>query len=105
VTYLQLVAVFLLVSALPLAVAVVRRRPGARWWAATALTGVALVVLTAVFDTIMIGVDLFRYEESVLTGLYIGLAPIEDFAWPLAAVLVIPSLVLLLTPRTPEEER
>lgn len=97
-TYLQLVALFLLISGVPLAVAVVRRRPCARWWAATALTGVALFVLTAVFDTIMIALDLFRYEESVLTGLYIGLAPIEDFAWPVAATLVIPSLVLLLTP-------
>lgn len=98
-TYLQLVAVFLVISAVPLVLAAAIRRPGRRWWAATGLTTVALLVLTAVFDTIMIAVDLFRYEESVLTGIHIGLAPIEDFAWPVAAVMVIPSLVLLLTPR------
>lgn len=98
-TYLQLVAVFLIVSAVPLVLAVVLCRPDRRWWAATGLTAAALLVLTAVFDTIMIAVDLFRYEESVLTGIHIGLAPIEDFAWPVAAVMVIPSLVLLLTRR------
>ena len=97
-TYLGLAAVFTAATVPVLAAAVVKRRPDRRWWAATGLTALALVVLTAVFDSIMIAADLFRFDEESLTGIHVGLAPIEDFAWPVAATLVIPSLVLLLTP-------
>ncbi|WP_110240042.1 lycopene cyclase domain-containing protein [Nocardioides gilvus] len=97
-TYLTLAGLFVLASVPFLVVAVVVRRPSRRWWAATGLTCLTLVVLTAVFDTVMIAADLFRFDESKLVGLRIGLAPIEDFAWPIAAVAVVPAMVLLLTP-------
>lgn len=97
-TYLTLAAVFALTTVPVLVVAVILRRPGRRWWTATALTALALVVLTAVFDSMMIAADLFRFDESSLTGLHVGLAPIEDFAWPLAAAVLIPSLMLILQP-------
>lgn len=111
-TYLTLAGLFVLATLPFLAVAVAVRRPSRRWWAATGLTCLALVVLTAVFDTAMIAADLFRFDESKLVGLHVGLAPIEDFAWPIAAVAVVPAVVLLLTPRrvadhvhpTPSEE-
>ena len=95
-TYPGLAALFLLGSLPVLLIAVLLRRPGRRWWAATGLTALALLVLTAVFDSAMIAADLFRFDESALSGLHVGLAPIEDFAWPLAAVAVVPSVVLLL---------
>ncbi|MFC6152107.1 lycopene cyclase domain-containing protein [Nocardioides yefusunii] len=95
-TYAGLVALFLAASAVPFVAAVLLRRPGRRWWAAQGLTLLALGVLTAVFDSLMIAADLFRYEESHLSGLHVWLAPVEDFAWPLAAVMVVPSLTLLL---------
>lgn len=113
-SYLTLAGLFVLATLPLLAVAVAVRRPSRRWWAATGLTLLALVVLTAVFDTAMIAADLFRFDESKLIGLHVGLAPIEDFAWPIAAVAVVPAVVLLLTPRrvdertqpsTPEENR
>ena len=78
-----------------------RRRPDRRWWLATALTTLAMMVLTAVFDSVMIAADLFRFDESALVGVHVGLAPLEDFAWPLAAVAVVPALFLLLTTSTP----
>ncbi|WP_181309585.1 lycopene cyclase domain-containing protein [Nocardioides campestrisoli] len=99
-TYLALAALFLLGSLVLLAAATVLRRPDRRWWAATGLTALSLVVLTAVFDSVMIAADLFRFDESALAGVHVGLAPIEDFAWPLAAVAVVPSVVLLLTGRS-----
>lgn len=95
-TYLGLATVFLLGTLPLLVVAVLKRRPDRRWWIATGLTAVALAVLTAVFDSIMIAADLFRFDESSLTGVHIGLAPIEDFAWPLAATILISSMSLLL---------
>ncbi len=95
-TYLGLAGIFLAVALLVLLVAVLRHRPDRRWWTATVLTAVALLVLTAVFDNVMIAADLFRFEESRLSGVKIGLAPIEDFAWPLAAATGLPALALLL---------
>lgn len=95
-TYVGLSSVFLLVSLAVLAVAVAVRRPDRRWWTATGLTVVALLALTAVFDNIMIAADLFRYEDAAISGVRLGLAPIEDFAWPLAVVALLPAVWMLL---------
>ncbi|QAB16564.1 prenyltransferase [Leucobacter muris] len=64
---------------------------------AVAVAGAALLVLTAVFDTLMIASGLFTYEESLVSGVRVGLAPVEDFAYPLAAVVALPALWALLT--------
>ena len=76
------------------------------WWWTTALAALVLVVLTVVFDSLMISADLFRYDSSSLTGLRILRAPVEDLAWPLVAVLVLRALWELLgrlRPRDVEE--
>ncbi|WP_430591761.1 lycopene cyclase domain-containing protein [Humidisolicoccus flavus] len=51
-----------------------------------------LVIMTAIFDTIMIAVDFFAYSDEHILGILIGLAPIEDFAYPLAALLVVAAI-------------
>jgi lycopene cyclase domain-containing protein len=94
-TYASLAVPFVGLAAAVLAVAAVVRRPSRRWWTATALTLLALLVLTAVFDNLMIAADLFRYDDDITSGLRLGLAPVEDFAWPLAAGLGLPGLALL----------
>lgn len=55
---------------------------------AVVITVVALFVLTAVFDSIMIAAGFFHYDPDALAGPLIGLAPIEDFAYPLAGALL-----------------
>lgn len=95
-TYLGLALVFVAGAAALAVAAAVARRPGRRWWAATAAVAVALLVLTAVFDSLMILADLFRYDEAALAGARIWLAPVEDLAWPVAAVLLLPALWELL---------
>ena len=95
---------YALVSAGFLAVAVVagillaRRagKPGLRW-AAVGIAAAGLIVLTAVFDSVMIGSGLFSYAEHLISGIRIGLAPIEDFAYPLATVIALPALWAVLT--------
>ncbi|GGO71239.1 lycopene cyclase [Nocardioides deserti] len=101
-TYAGLAAIFLALSAVVLVVAVVRRRPSRAWWAATALTTLSLFVLTVVFDSLMILADLFRYGEGAEPAFLLWKAPVEDLAWPLAAVLALPALWLLLSK---EEDR
>lgn len=94
-TYATLALPFVGLAVVVLVVAAVVRRPGRRWWTATGLTLLALLVLTAVFDNVMIAADLFRYDDDITSGLTIGLAPLEDFAWPLAAGLGLPAAALL----------
>jgi len=70
--------------------------PSMRWRGAVGIVALSLVVLTAVFDSVMISADLFRYDESTLSGVRVLLAPVEDFAWPLAAAVLLPSLWVAL---------
>lgn len=74
------------------------RRPSLR---ALVAAGLALFALTAIFDNAMIAAQLFHYSPSHLLGFGIGLAPVEDFAYPLAAVLVLPALWEVLQGRAP----
>jgi lycopene cyclase domain-containing protein len=90
-------AVAFLVAATVLAVVTARvARLPRRWWWTTAIVTVVLLALTAVFDSLMIAADLFRYDVASLTGIRVLLVPVEDFAWPLVAVLVLPALWELL---------
>lgn len=95
-SYLALAVVFLIPALAVAAFATWRCRLSARWWAATAATIVVLLVLTIVFDSLMIAADLFRFDEEQLTGLRVGLAPVEDLMWPVAAGLLLPSMAALL---------
>ncbi|MEV4668102.1 lycopene cyclase domain-containing protein [Microbacterium sp. LWO12-1.2] len=100
-TYIQLAAWFLaaaVAAALVLSL-LARRRGAAPHLGAIALTVLALFILTAVFDTIMIGTGLFHYSGQHLLDIHIGLAPIEDFAYPLAGALLLPSLWAALRAR------
>lgn len=99
-TYLSLSLVFLLVSAAVLAIALAtekdRRTLLGRWWLPAVAAGVALLVLTAIFDNVMIATGLMVYEPEHLAGILLGSAPLEDFAYPLAGLLLLPSLWLIL---------
>lgn len=95
-SYSMLSVLVVLVAGVVAAICAVRVRPSARWWAGTGVVALVLGVLTAVFDSVMILADLYRYQEETLSGLRIGAAPVEDFAWPVAAALLLPSVWELL---------
>lgn len=101
-TYLMLSAAFLSLVASFVAVAQSRGALRAGWWRAVGLVLLALAVLTAVFDNVMIAADLVRYDAGALTGLRVGLVPVEDFAWPVAAALALPALWEMLGRRRPQ---
>lgn len=63
-----------------------------RWWTATLGVGGALLVLTVGFDSVMIAADLFNYGAGALLGPRVLLVPVEDLAWPVVAVLLVPAL-------------
>jgi lycopene cyclase domain-containing protein len=86
--YLALNAIFLGALAL-LTIPVVKQLP----WRAIGLATAALLAITAIFDNVIIGLGIVAYDESKISGIKIGLAPIEDFAYSLAAPILI-SLVM-----------
>jgi small toxic polypeptide LdrA/B/C/D len=117
-TYLILAAVFLALAVGVLAVALRRRPPSAdveqedmRGRApdvgttrtvdlrAVALSVAVLVVMTIVFDNIMIAAGLFAFAPEHLVGVMLGRAPVEDLSYPLAAALLLPALWHLLATR------
>jgi lycopene cyclase domain-containing protein len=94
VTYWALNAIFLGVVAVVAIVAIVLRRPPR--WASILLAGLILLVMTAIFDNVMVGVGLVGYDRRLISGVFIGVAPLEDFAYAIAAVVLLPSVWMLL---------
>ncbi|WEO79004.1 lycopene cyclase domain-containing protein [Cryobacterium sp. SO2] len=95
-SYLGLNAVFLGLAAVVAAITLWRRPASRRLYAASALALVAVLVLTAVFDNIMIGVGLVAYDPALISGVFVGIAPVEDFAYPVAGALLLPAVWALL---------
>jgi lycopene cyclase domain-containing protein len=92
-TYLALNAIFL--GALAIVGLLLNKRLP---WKAIGLATLALLALTAVFDNVIVGTGIVAYDESLITGIKIGYAPIEDFAYALAAPLLL-SIAAELTKR------
>lgn len=61
---------------------------GKSWW----LMLGGLFALTAVFDSLLIYLEIIAYDMERLSGITIGLAPVEDFSYPLLVALVMPIL-------------
>lgn len=88
---------FLLAACLVLGGAIAARRaPALRPWLVS--LGV-MVLLTAIFDNAIIGFGIVDYDDALISGIRIGVAPVEDFAYTIAALLVIPALWHLLEKR------
>jgi lycopene cyclase domain-containing protein len=51
-----------------------------------------MLVLTAAFDNLIIVMGIVQYDVSKLIGLYVGTVPIEDFAYTVVAVLLVPAI-------------
>lgn len=102
-TYWLLNLAFLGVVALvALAAIVARRAPRVR---AVGLAAMPLVILTAVFDNVLVGVGIVAYDPHRISGARLGVAPVEDFAYAIAVVVLLPCLWSLLTPRSAETTR
>ena len=97
-TYALLTLPFLIATAVVTLASASRPRFGRRM-AASAVSFVVLAALTAVFDNVMIALGLFTYPPEHLSGLRVGLAPLEDFAYPLCAAFLVPAVFTLLPAR------
>jgi lycopene cyclase domain-containing protein len=55
-----------------------------------------LGMLTLVFDTLRIGVGLYVFDPAKIIGIYLWGAPLEDFAYAVAAGVAMPVLWTVL---------
>lgn len=62
-------------------------------------TVAVLCLLTMVFDTLMIAADLYVFDADKILGVYLWGAPLEDFAYAVAAALAMPVLWTVLADR------
>ena len=96
-TYWLMNAPFLVIAGVVAVVAVLRGvRPAAVPWL---VAFVVMMTLTAIFDNAIIGFGLVDYNDALISGIRVGFAPLEDFAYTLAALLLIPALWHLLAPK------
>lgn len=85
-TYLILNGIFLL---LVITILPIRIKKPSRMWLAVLL---ALLILTAIFDSLLVGFDVVAYDPTKILGIRIGNAPIEDFFYAILAAIAIPFL-------------
>lgn len=85
-TYLILNIVVIIAACLLFRVHV--RRPSNAW----IVTFIGLLILTAIFDNFIIWAEIVGYDTSKLLGIYIGIAPIEDFMYSILAIIIVPTL-------------
>jgi lycopene cyclase domain-containing protein len=61
------------------------------------IVALPMLLLTAIFDNLIIFAKIVAYDESKLYGVFIGLVPIEDFAYTVVAVLLVPAIWKAMT--------
>lgn len=55
-------------------------------------TAAVMLLLTLIFDNVIIATSIVDYDPDKLLGIRLGVAPIEDFAYTLVAIVLVPSL-------------
>lgn len=63
-------------------------KPTKGWW----VTLAGLLLLTLIFDNVIILLGFVEYDHRLLLGIYAWSAPIEDFFYSILAVILVPAL-------------
>jgi lycopene cyclase domain-containing protein len=90
--YLALNVVFMLIAFVILNV-VVRKSP----WKLIGWTLLSMVLVTLIFDNVIVALGIVDYDSNKISGLVLGLVPIEDFAYTIVSVLAVSSIWHLMT--------
>ena len=56
------------------------------------VTAAVMLILTAIFDNVIIATGIVAYDQEKISGIMVGVAPIEDFAYTVLAIVLVPSL-------------
>lgn len=58
----------------------------------TPIVALPMLVLTALFDNFIVATGIVAYDTNKLVGVNVGVVPIEDFAYTVVAILLIPTI-------------
>lgn len=94
-TYWGLNAIFLAIAAIA-ALSTLRGRQ----WLTVAKVLAPMLGLTAIFDNVIIATGIVAYDPTIISGVKIGVAPIEDFGYTVAAALLLPTIWFFLEKRS-----
>ncbi|KQS09258.1 hypothetical protein ASG04_10385 [Curtobacterium sp. Leaf183] len=105
-TYALLAVPFIVVAVLAAVAAgiIASRRAGSRGRAVSGrriamvsgiVAGVALLVMTVVFNNVIVTLGIVAYDPARISGVRIGAFPIEDLAYAIAAAFLLPALWVL----------
>ena len=61
-------------------------------WPAYLVGLLPMLLITVVFDNVIVGSGIVAYDPNKISGLKIGMVPIEDLAYTIAAVVIVPSV-------------
>lgn len=86
VTYLVLNSIFII--GIILIFRAKLHKPSKVWW----ITFCTFMLLTLIFDNVIIGLNIVEYNTDKILNIFIGYAPIEDFAYAVLACIIIPLL-------------
>jgi len=90
--YLALNVVFMLMAFVILNV-INRKSP----WRAISWTLLVMCLVTLIFDNVIVGLGIVDYDSSKISGLLLGLVPVEDFAYTVVSVLAVSSIWHMMT--------
>jgi lycopene cyclase domain-containing protein len=90
--YLALNVVFMLMAFVVLNV-INRKSP----WRAIGWTLLVMCVVTLIFDNVIVGIGIVDYDLTKISGVLLGLVPVEDFAYTIVSVLAVSSIWHLMT--------
>lgn len=60
------------------------------------VAGIVLLAMTCVFNNVIVGLGIVAYDPALVLGARVGLFPVEDLAYAIGAVLLLPSCWVLL---------
>lgn len=54
------------------------------------VTGLALIAITAIGDSLIVWSGIVAYDPAKILGIMVGFAPVEDFAYAIVAIVLVP---------------
>ena len=90
--YLALNIVFMLIAFVILNV-FVKKSP----WKLISWTLLVMVLVTLIFDNVIVALGIVDYDTTKISGVLLGLVPVEDFAYTIVSVLAVSAIWHKLT--------
>lgn len=86
-------ATYVILNSVVLSIIVlVMKKLGLQWRRRMTYLLVVLLGATIIGDSMIIGAGIVQYDPRLILGVYIGLAPVEDFFYAAAACVMIPAI-------------